>query len=269
MKFKVSLQNGWHPHKFKRANRALKKLKTYLGRIIRDIGRKLGGNADLLAGIVLERMLARARRVLEQKQHRRGPKVYSLHEPEVECIGKGKAHRPYEFGVKVSVATTLAYAKGGQFVTHVKAPPGDPYDGHTLATVIPDMEALIGNTLERLLADKGYRGHNAPPDYKFRVFTSGQKRRVTPQITRELRKPSAVEQVIGHLKSEHRMGRNYLWHREGDASNAVLAAVGYNFRRLICWPQALVVANPGHPPRPTPDQSSLNSGFFTDDQTAS
>ncbi|MCK1427434.1 hypothetical protein IVB50_09250 [Bradyrhizobium sp. 87] len=121
----------------------LEKLKTYLGRIIRDIGRKLGGNADLLAGIVLERMLARARRVLEQKQHRRGPKVYSLHEPEVECIGKGKAHRPYEFGVKVSVATTLAHAKGGQFVTHEKAPPGDPYDGHTLATVIPDMEALI------------------------------------------------------------------------------------------------------------------------------
>ncbi|MCK1541026.1 hypothetical protein IVB12_03230, partial [Bradyrhizobium sp. 179] len=101
----------------------MKKLKTYLGRIIRDIGRKLGGNADLLAGIVLERMLARARRVLEQKQHRRGPKVYSLHAPEVECIGKGKAHRPYEFGVKVSVATTLAHAKGGQFVTHVKAPP--------------------------------------------------------------------------------------------------------------------------------------------------
>ncbi|MCK1599106.1 IS5/IS1182 family transposase, partial [Bradyrhizobium sp. 164] len=71
--------------------------------------------------------------------------------------------------------------------------------------------------------------------YKFRVFTSGQKRRVTPQITRELRRRSAVEPVIGHLKSEHRMGRNYLWHREGDASNAVLAAVGYNFRRLICW----------------------------------
>ena len=94
---------------------------------------------------------------------------------------------------------------------------------------------LIGNTLERLLLDKGYRGHNAPPDYKFRVFTSGQKRRMTPQIKRELRRRSAVEPVIGHLKSEHRMGRNYLWHREGDAANAVLAAVGYNFRRLIKW----------------------------------
>jgi len=120
-------------------------------------------------------------------------------------------------------------------VTHVKALPGNPYDGHTLATLIPDMEALIGNTLERLLADKGYRGHNAPSDYKFRVFTSGQKRRMTPQIKRELRRRSAVEPVIGHLKSEHRMGRNYLWHRQGDAINAVLAAVGYNFRRLISW----------------------------------
>ena len=231
----IKHQRYAHAKQFKRANRALKKLKTYLGRIIRDIGRKLGGNADLLGGIVLERMLARARQVLEQKQHQRGPKLYSLHAPEVECIGKGKAHRPYEFGVKVSVATTLAHACGGQFVTHVKALPGNPYDGHTLATVIPEMEALIGNTIERALLDKGYRGHNAPPDYKFRVFISGQKRRMTPQIKRELRRRSAVEPVIGHLKAEHRMGRNYLWHRRGDAANAVLAAAGYNFRRLIRW----------------------------------
>ncbi|MGY3622182.1 hypothetical protein ACVJGD_008378 [Bradyrhizobium sp. USDA 10063] len=128
----------------------------------------------------------------------------------------------------MSVATTLAPACGGQFVAHVKALPGNPYDGHTLKIVIPDMEALIGNTIERLFADHSYRGDNAPPDYKFRVFTSGQKRRVTPKIKRELRRRSANEPVIGHLKSEHRMGRNYLWHREGDAANAVLAAAGYN-----------------------------------------
>jgi IS5 family transposase len=180
-------------------------------------------------------MLMLARRVREQKQHQRGAKIYSLHAPEVECIGKGKAHRPYEFGVKVSVATTLAHAKGGQFVTHVKALPGNPYDGHTLATIIPDMEGLIGNTIGRILADKGYRGHNAPFDYKFKVFTSGQKRRMTPKIKREMRRRSAIEPVIGHLKQEHRMGRNYLWHRQGDAANAVLAAAGYNFRRIIQW----------------------------------
>jgi IS5 family transposase len=236
----IKHQRYAHAKQFKRANRALKKLKTYLGRIIRDIGRKRGGNADLLSEIALNRMVLRARRVLGQKQRQRGRKVYSLHAPEVECIGKGKAHRPYEFGVKVSVATTLAHARGGQFVAHVKALPGNPYDGHTLATVIPDMEALIGNTIERILADKGYRGHNAPPDYKFRVFTSGQKRHMTPKIKRELRRRSAVEPVIGHLKSDHRMDRNYLWHREGDAANAILAAVGYNFRRLIQWLRLLL-----------------------------
>src|SRR5215208_7377661 len=178
---------------------------------------------------------SRAGRVKDQRQRQRGRKLYSLHAPEVECIGKGKAHKPYEFGVKVSVATTIGRAKGGQFVTHVTALPGNPYDGHTLATVIPDMEALIGNIIARLLADRGYRGHNAPPDHKFRVFISGQKRGVTPRIKRELRRRAAVEPVIGHLKAEHRMGRNYLWFRRGDAANAVLAAAGYNFRRLIRW----------------------------------
>src|SRR3954464_4281148 len=222
-----------HAKQFNRANRMLKKLRTYLGRVIRDIGRKIEGNGGLEAAFT--RLLLLARRVREQQQRQRGPKVYSLHAPEVECIGKGKAHKPYEFGVKVSVATTLKHCKGGQFVTHVKALPGNPYDGHTLATVIPDMEALVGNTIARILADKGYRGHNAPPDYKFRVFMSGQKRGVTPAIKRELRRRSAVEPVIGHLKAEHRMGRNYLWFRRGDAANAVLAAAGYNFRRLIRW----------------------------------
>jgi IS5 family transposase len=102
------------------------------------------------------------------------------------------------------------------------------------------MEALVGNTIARILTDKGYRGHNAPPDYKFRVFISGQKRGVTPAIKRQLRRRSAVEPVIGHLKAEHRMGRNYLWHRRGDAANAVLAAVGYNFRRLVRWLRLLL-----------------------------
>ena len=122
-------------------------------------------------------------------QRQRGPKVYSLHAPEVECIGEGKAHRPYEFGVKVSVATTHRHAKGGQFAIHVKALPGNPYDGHTLATVTPDMEALVGNTLQRAFVDKGHRGHNAPPDYKFRVFIVGQKRRATQDQARDAHDP--------------------------------------------------------------------------------
>src|ERR1700682_1322610 len=108
----IKHQRYAHAKQFKRANRALKKLRTYLGRVIRDIARKIEGRTDLLGQIVLGRMLALARQVLDQKQHQRGPKVYSLHAPEVECIGKGKAHRPYEFGVQVSVATTISPCEG-------------------------------------------------------------------------------------------------------------------------------------------------------------
>jgi transposase, IS5 family len=229
----IKHQRYAHARQFNRANRALRKLRTYLGRVIRDIGRKIDGDDWLETKFA--RLLALARRVREQQRGQRGPKVYSLHAPEVECIGKGKPHKPYEFGVKVSVATTLKHCKGGQFATHVQVLPGNPYDGHTLARVIPAMEELIGNTIQRLHADAGYRGHNAPPDYKFKVYTSKQKRRVTPQIKREMRRRCAIEPVIGHLKNEHRMERNYLHHRRGDANNAVLAAVGYNFRLLVRW----------------------------------
>jgi len=235
----IKQQRYAHAKQFKRARRSLKTLRTYLGRVSRDIGRKIKGDDVLEEAFAWP--LSLARRVREQSQaqrragHQGSAKVYSLHAPEVECIGKGKAHRPYEFGVKVSVATTVKHSPGGQFVTHVKALPGNPYDGHTLGTVIPEMEALIGNAIERVLTDAGYRGHNAPPAYKFRVYTAGQKRRVTPQIKREMRRRSAVEPVIGHLKADHRMGRNYLAHRAGDAINAILAAVGYNFRLILNW----------------------------------
>ena len=211
----------------------LKKLRTYLGRVIRDIARKIEGRTDLLGELVLGRILALARRVLDQKPHQRGPKVYSLHAPEVECIGKGKARAPYEFGVKVSVATTLAHAKGGQFVLHAKALHGNPYDGHTLGPVIADLEKLTGVAARRIHGDKGYRGHNYPD--RFKVWISGQVRRVTKAIRREMRRRAAVEPVIGHLKDDHRMRRNHLKGRDGDRINAVLAAAGYNFSLLRRW----------------------------------
>jgi IS5 family transposase len=234
----IKHQRYAHAHQFKRAGKALRKLKTYLGRTIRDIGRGIAGEEDLKA--IFLRPLHLASRVLAQDRHHRGPKVYSLHAPEVECIGKGKAHAPYEFGVKVSLATTLKRSKGGQFALHAKALPGNPYDGHTLATVIPDMEATIGAEIERVLADAGYKGHNAPSTHRFRVYTSGQKRRMTPQIKREMRRRAAIEPVIGHIKNEHRMGRNYLAHEQGDAINAILAAAGYNFRLLLTWLRLLL-----------------------------
>jgi transposase, IS5 family len=234
----IQHQRYAHAKQFKRANKALRKLRTQLGRVIRDITRKIDGAPGLETKFAW--LLGLARRVFAQQRGQRGPKIYSLHAPEVECIGKGKPHKPYEFGVKVSVATTLKHSKGGQFITHAQALPGNPYDGHTLATVIPAIEQLVGTTIDRLHADAGYRGHNAPPQYKFKIYTSKQKRRVTPAIKREMKRRAAVEPVIGHLKEEHRLDRNYLAHRHGDLNNAVLAAAGYNFRRLIKWLRMLL-----------------------------
>jgi IS5 family transposase len=229
----IAYQRYAHAKQFKRANRALRSVRTYLGRVCRDIVRKTKDDAGLRR--IFAEPLRLAFRVRQQRQNQRGWKVYSLHAPEVECIGKGKAHRPYEFGVKVSVATTLNRSKGGQFIAHVKALPGNPYDGHTLETVIPEIETQIGASLSRIVADRGYRGHNAPPDHKMKVYISGQKRGVTDALKRDLRRRSAVEPVIGHAKGEHRMGRNFLKGAHGDAANAVLAAAGYNFRRLLAW----------------------------------
>jgi len=234
----IQHQRYAHAKQFKRAGKALRKLKTYLGRTVRDIERQIDGDEQLRAVFLWP--LYQAKTVMEQKQRQRGRKIYSLHADEVECIGKGKAHKPYEFGVKVSVATTLNRSKGGQFALHAMALPGNPYDGHTLETVIADMEQTIGNELSRILADAGYRGHNAPESHKFRVFTAGQKRRVTPAIKRQMRRRSAVEPVIGHLKNDHRMDRNYLAGKQGDAVNALLAAIGYNFSLLLKWLRQLL-----------------------------
>ncbi|RAZ91841.1 IS5 family transposase [Mesorhizobium hawassense] len=229
----IKHQRYAHAKQFKRANRALRKLKTYLSRTIRDIARHIAGQEEL--EMIFRWPLYQASAVLEHRQRQRGRKIWSLHAPEVECIGKGKAHAPYEFGVKVSLATTLERSKGGQFALHAKALPGNPYDGHTLAAIIPDMEKTIGNEIGRILADAGYRGHNAPESHKFRVFTAGQKRRVTSAIKRQMRRRSAIEPVIGHIKAEHRMDRNYLAGEQGDAVNAILAAAGYNFSLLLNW----------------------------------
>ena len=159
----IAHQRYAHAKQFKRANRALRTIRTHLGRVIRDVARKIRGEPELERVFAPDLWLAE--RVREQRQNQRGRKIYSLHAPEVECIGKGKPHRLSEFGVKVSLATTLHRSKGGQFIAHVKAMPGNPYDGHTLATVLPEIEAQIGAPLSRVVADRGYRSHNASPDH--------------------------------------------------------------------------------------------------------
>jgi IS5 family transposase len=207
-----------HAHQFKRANKSLRKLKTYLGRVIRDIERHIVGNEGLQEAFV--RPLYLARRVLEQERRQRGRKVYP----------RGRVHRQGQ-------GTPALRVRGqGERRHHREAfrrrPVRHPcrsiarLDGHTLGTVIPHMEALIGNVLDRCITDAGYRGHNAPSDHKFKVYTTGQKRRVTPQIKREFKRRAAIEPVIGPLKEHYRMGRNHLAHASGDAINAVLAAAG-------------------------------------------
>ena len=229
----IKHQRYAHAKQFRRANKALRRLRTMLGCVIRDVSRKIENNPSLADVFALP--LSLARQVRDQRQRQRGKKIYSLHAPEVECIGKGKAHKPYEFGVKVSVATPVNRCNGGQFVAHVKALPGNPYDGHTLGIVIPEIETSIGASLTRIVADAGYRGHNAPKDKQFKVYVAGQKRGLSAAIKRAFRRRSAVEPVIGHLKNEHRMNRNHLAGSHGDAANAVLAAAGYNFRLLFLW----------------------------------
>jgi len=183
-----------HAHQFKRARRALKFLRTRLGRVIGNITRKIEGDAELAARFTP--LLDRARRVKMQDHRQRGHKIYVLHAPEVECIGKGKARAPYEFGCKVSVATPVTWPRGGQFVLHAKAPHGNPFDGHTLGSILVEMTQLLGVEPRRIHVDKGYRGHNHP--HKFRVWISGQARRVTATIRREMKRRAAVEPVIGH-----------------------------------------------------------------------
>jgi IS5 family transposase len=220
-----------HAKQFKRMNKQIKLLRTRLGRLVRDIRRKIDGHAELEEAFAAA--LSKAAQIRRQKPRQRGWKLYSWHAPETECIGKGKAHRPYEFGVKVSLTTTNRRCKGGQFILHAKALPGNPYDGHTLKQVLEETEALTGREIERVYVDKGYRGHTAPKP--LRVFKSGQKRGVHGQIKKELRRRSAIEAVIGHCKTDGHLDRNFLHGRLGDQINAVMSAVGYNLRLILKW----------------------------------
>ncbi len=231
-----------HARQNNRAKREIKRLKTFLGRVTRDIRRKLAGDAALTSHFA--RALALVDRLLAQQRHDTG-KLYSLHAPEVECLAKGKAHKKYEFGVKVSVAVT----NRSGFVLGMMALPGnpgacpragrrpDPGDGHTLDGAARQVERLTGTPIARLYVDRGYRGHN--DRRKDRVFLSGQRRGLTPTIRKELRRRSAIEPAIGHMKSDGRLGRNYLLGTLGDAINAILAGVGYNLRLILNWLRAL------------------------------
>ncbi len=218
----------------KQGERWVRKMRTWTGRLTRDIERKIAGKPDLLdaSAVVLERV----KRLLAQKRDDKA-KLYALHAPEVECIAKGKARTRYEFGVKVSIAVTNARAAGGQFVLGIKAMPGLPYDGHTLSGQIAQVERLTGEKVARVYVDKGYRGHGlAAPE--IHVTQSPGPR--SPTVKRELRRRAAIEPIIGHTKSDGLLERNHLAGARGDAINAVLVGAGHNIRLLLAWLRVLL-----------------------------
>lgn len=217
-----------HAKQMKRMAREVRFLRKRLGRVIRDIRRKTEGDIEL--ELHFRDDLALAERIRTQKKRQDAPKVYSWHAPETECIGKGKVRQPYEFGCKVSIATTARAAPGGQFILHARAFHGNPHDARTLGPVLKEMAAWTGASVRRVFVDKGYRGHGL----KLPVHHSGLKR-LPPHLKRLLKRRAAVEPVIGHAKQDCRMGRNYLKGRNGDRNNAILAAAGYNFRLLQRW----------------------------------
>jgi IS5 family transposase len=215
-----------HARQLKRARRAQRKLHTILGRVIRDIERKSqdkGQELEPELGVLLQR----AKRIFEQKRHDKN-KLYSVHAPEVECISKGKAHKRYEFGVKVSVATT---SKGGWHVGALSCA-HNPYDGHTLSAALAQVQSFIGQTPAQVFVDMGYRKHDYQGTSQIHVDkkTRGGTAR---SLWKWMKRRAAIEPGIGHLKAEHRMERNRLWGEQGDMINAILSAAGMNFRKLL------------------------------------
>jgi len=212
-----------HARQMKRAKKCTRKLRTYLGRVIRDIERKCPRPDEQL-----DQLLDISTRIFKQRRKDKN-KVYSVHAPEVECISKGKAHKRYEFGCKVSVAAT---SKGGWFVG-AKALHGNPYDGHTLSKALDQVERIALKP-KHVFVDMGYRGHGYDGDIK--VHVDKRKRgRTAKSMWRWMKRRAAIEPGIGHLKREHRMDRNRLHGKEGDCINAILSAAGMNITKLLKW----------------------------------
>jgi IS5 family transposase len=214
-----------HARQFKRMRKALRRLKGYTGRVLRDIERQLDKIPEGALRARIEEMIALVNRLLAQKTKDKG-KLYSLHEPAVDCISKGKAHKRYEFGTKVSVATT----NRGGFVVGMRALPGNPYDGHTLREALEQVEILTDQRPELAFVDRGYRGHGVE---NVKVFISGARRGVTRTIAKLLRRRSAIEPMIGHMKNDGRLTRCPLKGTEGDALFAVLCGCGHNIRMIL------------------------------------
>ena len=233
-----------HAKQFKRLKRVVKRQRTILGVVMREVQRKLdlqdqaiaAGGAPALqpcgatALSALKTLLERAERIRTQQRFDKN-KLYALHAPEVECIGKGKARKPYEFGVKVSLAVTH---KQGLMVG-ARAFPGNPFDGHTLSAQLEQTTHLLqdlGRKPKQAIVDLGYRGVDAA-NPGVEIIHRGKYKTLTALQRRWLKRRQAIEPAIGHTKSDHRMDRCSLRGALGDALHAISCAAGYNIRWLM------------------------------------
>ena len=233
-----------HAKQFKRLRKVVKRQRTILGVVIREVQRKLDAQAQTIAGggtpalepsgalalSALGTLLERAERIRTQQRNDKN-KLYALHAPEVECIGKGKARKPYEFGVKVSLAVTH---KQGLMVG-ARAFPGNPFDGHTLSAQLEQTTNLLqdlGRKPTQAVVDLGYRGVDQD-NLGVEVIHRGKYKTLTTQQRRWLKRRQAIEPAIGHTKSDHRMDRCWLKGAIGDALHAISCAAGYNIRWLM------------------------------------
>lgn len=223
-----------HAKQYNRMKKTIKKLKSILYKLTRRIENAMDSSGIKMEDlpINIQERLIRGYRVIRQKGNEKD-RLLVWHASEVECIAKGKVKKPYEFGCKVSLATNVNQAKGGHFILSSMAIHGKPYDGHTLNITIENVIKNTGSIPNKTYVDKGYRGH----DYhdKTNVFISGQRRGVTAKIWKELRRRSAIEPIIGHAKSDHKMDGCRLKGKKGDQINAIFAAIGFNFKQVLNW----------------------------------
>jgi IS5 family transposase len=223
-----------HARQFKRMKGAIKRQRTIVGRLQREIERK-ASTIGLAVQEALGDTLSKAKRIWSQSAQRKTApgqrKLYSWHAPEVDCISKGKARTPYEFGTKVGIASTLK----GNLIVGAKAFHGNPYDGHTLHAQLEQATILMQDTQHQpatAFVDLGYRGVDADnPDVH--IVHRGKSKRITEQERQLLKRRQAIEPIIGHLKADHRMDRCPLKGQTGDKLHAVLCAAGYNIQWLL------------------------------------
>jgi IS5 family transposase len=208
---------------YKRAKKETRKLKTMLGCVIRDIQRKCPNPEGRLA-----KVLNIATSILNQKRNDTN-KVYSVHAPEVECIAKGKVHKKYEFGCKVSMVSSSK----DNWILAIDAFHGNPYDGHTLKDSLNQVKEITGWQPLHAYCDRGYRGV-AKDITDTEVHLSGKKKKsMKAGIWKWYARRSAIEPIFGHLKSDNRMERNHLQGKDGDRINAILSGCGFNLRKLL------------------------------------